>query len=219
MVELADGGTLFLDEVGLLPFNLQAKFLQLIQDKVYTPVGALKSNSVDVRIISATNLDLKEQVLKARFREDLYYRLRVIEFHMPSLRERPDAVEPLILHFLHLYNERHGVQKDMSPSARELLKRHVWSGNIRELQYMVERLVVTSASDVISSGDIPPMQNVGENEGEKTDVTDFEQAVEQYEKTLLMQTFLKHKSSYKVAAALGMTQTKASRLLRKYGIR
>ena len=100
LVETANGGTLFLDEIGTLPLNLQSKFLQLVQEKSYLPVGGVKLKTADVRIISATNLDLSKQVEDGVFREDLYYRLRVIEFHMPPLRERTDAVDPLIEHFL-----------------------------------------------------------------------------------------------------------------------
>ena len=155
LVEQADTGTLFLDEIGLLPLNLQAKFLQLIQEKTYTPIGAVKTKKVDVRIISATNLNLKKQIQEKNFREDLYYRLRVIEFYMPPLRERQDAIDSLIDYFLNLYNKKYGIRKTISQNARQLLHNSSWSGNIRELQYVIERLVVTSRENRITSYDIP----------------------------------------------------------------
>ncbi len=110
-VELANKGTLFLDEIGLLPIHLQSKFLQLIQEKTYMPVGAIKSRKVDIRIISATNLNLKKQISANKFREDLFYRLRVIEFNIPPLRERIDAIEPLIDHFINHFNNKYQIKK------------------------------------------------------------------------------------------------------------
>lgn len=221
MIELANKGTLFLDEIGLLPLNLQSKFLQLIQEKTYTPIGALKNKSVDIRIISATNLDLKAQIAEKKFREDLYYRLRVIEFHMPPLRERPDALEPLIDYFIRQFNKKYGMEKTISQQAREILKRHHWIGNIRELQYVLERLIVTSPENQITTNDLPPLSAMlpaSYTEGLKEEVN-FDAAVEQFEKNLLQKAFNEHKSSYKIANALGMTQTRASRLIRKYGIK
>ena len=219
LVEAANGGTLFLDEIGILPQNLQSKFLQLVQEKTFLPVGGVKQKSADVRIISATNLDLKKQVEEGLFREDLYYRLRVIEFYMPPLRERTDALEPLIDHFVNYYNQKYHIAKEISPNAREILKHHSWSGNVRELQYVIERVMVTSADNYIDSEDIPPLREVENAEDEHhSEEINFEQSVEAYEKKLLRQAYQKHKSSYKVADALGISQTKASRLLRKYEI-
>lgn len=221
MIELADKGTLFLDEIGLLPLSLQSKFLQLIQDKTYTPIGALKSKTVDIRIISATNLDLKTQIAEKKFREDLYYRLRVIELHMPPLSERTDALEPLITHFVKQFNKKYGMEKTISQQAVEILKQHRWNGNIRELQYVLERLFVTSPDNQITTNDLPPLSNMlTEFSGEKLQkAISFDAEVEQFEKSLLQKAFHEYKSSYKIADALGITQTRASRLLRKYGIK
>ncbi len=221
MVELANKGTLFLDEIGLLPLNLQAKFLQLVQEKTYLPVGAVKSKTVDVRIVSATNLNLETYMAEKKFREDLYYRLRVIEFYMPPLRERMDAIEPLIEYFLSLYNKKYSIEKTISTKATDLLKQHRWSGNIRELQYVIEKLFVTSADSQITSEDIPPINDEIDLKSNDPDImeTSFDESVEQYERKILGQAFSKYKSSYKVATVLGMTQSKASRLLRKYNIK
>lgn len=221
MIELADKGTLFLDEIGLLPLSLQSKFLQLIQEKTYTPIGALKSKTVDIRIISATNLDLRAQIDEKKFREDLYYRLRVIELHMLPLRERPDAAEPLIAYFIKQFNKKYGMEKTISQQAIEILKQHRWTGNIRELQYVIERLFVTSPDNQITTDDLPPLSSqlsVCPRERLQKEMN-FDAEVEQYEQSLLQKAFNEYKSSYKIAAALGMTQTRASRLLRKYGIK
>jgi TyrR family helix-turn-helix protein len=221
MIELADKGTLFLDEIGLLPLSLQSKFLQLIQEKTYTPIGALKSKTVDIRIISATNLDLRAQIDEKKFREDLYYRLRVIELHMPPLRERPDAAEPLIAYFIKQFNKKYSMEKTISQQAIEILKQHHWTGNIRELQYVLERLFVTSPDNQITTDDLPPLSSqlsVCPRERLQKEMN-FDAEVEQYEQSLLQKAFNEYKSSYKIAAALGMTQTRASRLLRKYGIK
>lgn len=217
LVETADGGTLFLDEIGTLPPHLQGKFLQLVQEKTYFPVGGIKQKRADVRIISASNQDLKKLVEEGLFREDLYYRLRVIEFYMPPLRERRDAIEPLIDYFLSHYNRCYQMTKTISPKAREVLKRYSWNGNIRELQYVIERALVTSADSCVQAEDIPPLQG-GEEPPERQEEQSFQQAVEACERKLLRRAYQKYGSSYKVAAALGLSQTKASRLLRKYHI-
>ena len=220
LVETANGGTLFLDEIGTLPLNLQSKFLQLVQEKSYLPVGGVKLKTADVRIISATNLDLSKQVEDGVFREDLYYRLRVIEFHMPPLRERTDALDPLIDHFLTYYNQKYQIAKTISIRARETLKRHSWNGNIRELQYVIERIMVTSLDGCIQPEDIPPLQSTASEESERQgEEQSFDQSMEAFERKLLRRAYQKYGSSYKVAAALGISQTKASRLLRKYDIR
>lgn len=232
-VELADGGTLFLDEIGLLPYNLQGKFLQLIQEKTYTPVGALKSKTVDVRIIAATNENLKNFIKEKKFREDLYYRLRVIEFFIPPLRERKDAIELLTKHFLEKYNTKFGKNKTITSTALSTLKAYDWPGNIRELQYVIERIIITSDSDTITSEDIPPLQDMESNIKASSETNahaeqeeaftirgmqNFDSAIAEFEKKILTKAYKEHRSSYKVADALGITQTKASRLLRKYHI-
>lgn len=222
-VELANGGTLFLDEIALLPYNLQSKFLQLIQEKTYTPVGALESKTVDVRIISATNEDLKQFIRDKKFREDLYYRLRVIELFVPPLREREDAIEKLVQTFLDKYNEKFGKNKSITSAALSALKSYNWPGNIRELQYIMERVIITSESDVITTNDIPPLKDEShENGGNEaiivSDIQNFDEATMEFERKILARAYRELGSSYRVAETLGMTQSKVSRLLRKHGI-
>lgn len=212
------------DEIGLLPYNLQSKFLQLIQEKTYTPVGALKSKTVNVRIIAATNENLKEFIKAKKFREDLYYRLRVIELFIPPLRDRADAIEPLVNFFISKYNDKFDTAKTITPTAVSMLKSYSWPGNIRELQYLIEKIIITSGRDIITTDDIPPLHDVEQKQEvpsdipQEDDTLDFEAAVSEFESKILAKYYAHYKSSYKVADALGITQTKASRLLRKYQI-
>ncbi|MGL5749463.1 MAG: sigma-54 interaction domain-containing protein [Paraclostridium sp.] len=117
LVELANGGTLFLDEIGDIPQDLQPKFLQLIQDKTFTPVGSIKSKTADIRIISATNIDLLESVSKRKFREDLYYRINVVELNIPPLRERTEDLSELIYYFWNKYSSLYNLNKNISDEA------------------------------------------------------------------------------------------------------
>ena len=140
---------------------------------------------------------------------------------MPPLRERTDALDPLIDHFLTYYNQKYQIAKTISIRARETLKCHSWNGNIRELQYVIERIMVTSLDGCIQPEDIPPLQSTASHEESERqgEEQSFDQSMEAFERKLLRRAYQKYGSSYKVAAALGISQTKASRLLRKYDIR
>jgi len=154
--EIASGGTLFLDEVGTLPNAMQAKLLRVLQDKTIERLGAEKPIPVDIRIISATNLDLKKAVEDGKFREDLYYRLNVIPIHVPALRERKEDIPLLADHFIKKYSAALG--KTISGFSQEAIKTLVsynWPGNIRELENLVERLVVLGKGSVINREDLP----------------------------------------------------------------
>ena len=156
LFERSDGGTIFLDEIGEMPLSLQAKILRVIQEKVVTPVGSQQPKEVDVRIISATNRNLQEEVAKGNFREDLYYRLNVIPLHLPPLRERKEDVPLLIEHFLALYSANMGVRtKTFSPDAKRRLYDYAYPGNVRELSNMVEYAVALSENDVIQPEELP----------------------------------------------------------------
>ncbi len=150
--QLADGGTIFLDEVGELLPELQPKLLRVLQEKEVDPVGSSKAQKVDVRVISATNIDIEKAVSEGQFREDLFYRLAVIEIHLPSLRRRPADIPLLIRYFCSkLGNDRITFDKE----SLELLSRYSWPGNVRELQNTVERLLIMRNGDNISVGDLP----------------------------------------------------------------
>jgi Nif-specific regulatory protein len=155
--EAADGGTVFLDEIGEVPLTLQSKLLRVIQDREFERVGGRRSVKVDVRIVAATNRNLEDMVARQRFREDLYYRLRVLSLPMPALRERGSAdLDQLAGHFLSGFAQRHGkpVQR-FSAAARARLHAHAWPGNIRELENCIEGAVVLCTGDTIDLPDLP----------------------------------------------------------------
>ena len=155
--EIASGGTLFLDEVSSMPLPMQAKLLRAIQEKTIERIGGAKPISVDVRIISATNIDLAQAVREKKFREDLFYRLNVIPIDIPSLRERRDDVPLLIDHFLVKYNKEFGKKvKGFSKEALDALARYDWPGNVRELENLLERMVVLWKGGNIGAEKLPP---------------------------------------------------------------
>ena len=154
--ELADTGTLFLDEVGEMPPQLQAKLLRVLQDKSFERVGGNTTLHVDVRILAATNKELKDEVDKGHFREDLYYRLNVIHIHLAPLRERVDDIPALVSHFLEKNSRSLGRPLDISPEALRLLISLPWEGNVRELENTIERAAILCNSDRIEPEDVQP---------------------------------------------------------------
>ncbi len=153
--ELADNGTLFLDEIGDMSLQTQAKVLRVIETQEFQRVGGSKNIKVDVRIISATNKDLAEEVKKGAFREDLFFRLNVIPIRVPGLRERAEDIPALVDHFLRLFAAEYGQQKkEVSAEALKALRTYSWPGNIRELKNVLERLVIMTPSRIISKVDI-----------------------------------------------------------------
>jgi DNA-binding NtrC family response regulator len=152
----ADGGTLFLDEIGELPLTLQVKLLRVLQDREITPVGEARSRTVDVRVIAATNRDLELMVREGSFRHDLYYRLDVLPIRLPALRERPEDIPVLARHFLESLNRRLGRDVSMSEEALTLLKLHAWPGNVREMENLLERLVLLNRTGTVGADDLPP---------------------------------------------------------------
>jgi two-component system NtrC family response regulator len=152
--ELADGGTLFLDEIGELAVDLQAKLLRALQEKIIEPVGSERHIEVDVRVIGATNLNIEERVREGKFREDLYYRLNVIPIRIPGLSERIDDIPILIKEFVHRMSPHDHI--DISPKLIDSLRSYSWPGNIRELENLVERMMVLRKSDQLTPRDLPP---------------------------------------------------------------
>jgi two-component system, NtrC family, response regulator len=154
--ELADGGTLFLDEVGDMPPSLQVKLLRVLQEMEFERVGGTKTLKVDVRVLSASNRNLKEDVSSGLFREDLYYRLNVIHIDVPPLRERLEDIRLLVNHFIEKYRKDEGKDKiELSPEVWQTLYAHSWPGNIRELENVIERAVVLNSDGVIELKDLP----------------------------------------------------------------
>ena len=152
----AHQGTLFLDEIGELPLGLQVKLLRVLQEGRVRPLGAARDHEVDVRVVAATVRDLRHEVAEGRFREDLYYRLNVLQLTVPPLRDRRDDVVLLVEHFIEQNNGRLGTQiRDLAPRARKLLLDYPWPGNVRELENTIERAVVLAESDIIGVSDLP----------------------------------------------------------------
>lgn len=156
LFELADRGTLFLDEVGDMSSAMQAKLLQILDDGELRRVGGTKTRKVDVRIVAASNKDLKTEVRERRFREDLLFRLNVIRLTVPRLAERREDIPALIAHFLNRFRLPDGPIKSMSPEATQILNAYSWPGNVRELANTVEGLMLLAPGDVIRAEDLPP---------------------------------------------------------------
>jgi DNA-binding NtrC family response regulator len=155
LLEEADGGTLFLDEVGDLSPATQVKILRVLQEGEFRAVGDNRDKKVDLRIVSATNKDLDKEVAKGSFREDLYYRLKVVTIHMPPLRERKDDIPLLASHFARKYSKKYEKEiKEIAPSAMHLLTLRPWKGNVRELENAIARAVAISGDDVIDEADL-----------------------------------------------------------------
>ncbi|KAF0219054.1 MAG: sigma-54 dependent DNA-binding response [Geobacteraceae bacterium] len=156
LLEEADGGTMFLDEIGDMSMAIQAKLLRVLQERDFIPVGATKPKKVDIRFVAATNKDLEREVREGRFREDLYYRLNVINITLPPLRERKEDIEPLARHFVRKYARR--MKKEFSGitgDALRLLTDYHWPGNVRELENVIERAVILARGSEITSGTLP----------------------------------------------------------------
>jgi len=172
----ADGGTLFLDEIGSMPLNLQAKLLRFLETRSFRHVGSTREIHVNVRIISATNVDLLSAVAHRVFREDLYYRLQVITLQLPPLRERPEDIEPLVAHFLRLYSLEGMEPLRISPEALELLLRYRWPGNVRELRSVIQRGQILCTDNVIRPQDLPEQIRRVESSGTQL-LSEVEQAI------------------------------------------
>ena len=212
LFEVADGGTLFLDEVGELPLTIQVKLLRAIQERVIRRVGATDDMKVDVRIIAATNRNLEEMVAKGTFRQDLFYRLNVINIRTPALRERQEDIPLLANHFLAKYNEKlNKTIASISTEAMEILKNYNYPGNVRELENMIERTVALESGSTILPESLPPMVNTpsgrkmaSSNEIEIGDSgLDLDKVMGQIEKELLI----------KAIHAAGGIKKKAAKLL------
>jgi two-component system nitrogen regulation response regulator NtrX len=155
--QLADSGTIFLDEVGDMSLKTQAKVLRVLQEQTFERVGGNETLTVDVRVIAASNKDLEEEIRKGNFREDLFYRLNVIPFEVPPLRERTEDIHALAAHFLRLFSEEYGRrEKRLAPEALDLLLKYPWPGNVRELRNVIERMVIMVSGEVIRHFDLAP---------------------------------------------------------------
>ena len=207
LFEVADGGTLFLDEVGELPHALQVKLLRALQEKTFKRVGGTSDIHVDVRILSATNRELEEDVRSGRFREDLYYRLNVIEVKLPALRERPEDIPPLLQHFIERFaNEQRKAVRDASSEVLAAFEGYAFPGNVRELENLVERAVTLTSSERIEIDSLPEsVFRRGEPEVRSRipeGGVDLESLLGDYERSLLREALERAGGVKKRAAAL-----------------
>lgn len=216
LMELADKGTVFLDEIGDISFQLQAKLLQVIQDKEFIPVGGHKKKKVDIRFIAATNRNLEKMMAEGKFREDLYYRLNVIDITLPPLRKRKEDIIPLVYYFLNKFNEEYETNKLISQKCLDQLDEYSWPGNIRQLENLIEKLVIIS-DNVIDLYDLPEtFLNKDKVKLMFNKPTSLPEAIEQTRKQMIRSSFKKHKSSRRVAKDLDISQTTATRLIKEY---
>jgi DNA-binding NtrC family response regulator len=156
-LQLAEGGTLFLDEIGDMPLAFQVKLLRVLQERQYEPLGEGTPRTADVRVIAATRRDLWSMVQRGAFREDLYYRLNVVDVKLPPLRDRPADIPLLVEHFIGVANARHGTHVDgVEPALVEALQRQRWPGNVRELGNVVERMVIFQKRGKLTPEALPP---------------------------------------------------------------
>ncbi|MFL5320404.1 MAG: sigma-54-dependent transcriptional regulator [Myxococcaceae bacterium] len=229
LFEAAHGGTLFLDEIGDVPLSTQVRLLRVLQEGEVKRVGATDSIAVDVRVVAATNVDLKAAMKEGRFREDLFYRLNVITLQLPALRDRPDDVILLATHFLHSYAGKLGKQlSGFSQDAQKLLTLYRWPGNVRELENAIERAVVLTQGDLLDVGDLPEDLKQSQKPASDTDFLTLSHLPFAQAKALTVGAFERRYLSALLercgnnitqsAIAAGMDRSNFRRLLKEHGL-
>jgi DNA-binding NtrC family response regulator len=215
--EQANGGTLFLDEIGEISLATQVKLLRVLQEREFERVGGNQTIRVDVRVIAATNRDLKEMVAAGRFREDLYYRLNVINLTLPSLRQRASDIPALAIHFLKRYAEENGKNvSTISDAALALLANHSWPGNVRELENVIERAVVLAESDALEPQHLPPEFVAASRRGGAPQIPGA--TMDEIERYAIMKTLESAGGSTgRAAETLGISVRKIQYKLQEYG--
>ncbi|HEQ3529194.1 TPA: sigma 54-interacting transcriptional regulator [Bacillus cereus] len=212
LLESAHKGTLFLDEIGEMPIEIQAKLLQVLQEKTFRPIGGRELQKVDVRIVAATNRDLSEMVKQGTFRKDLYYRLNVIPIAIPPLRERTEDILPLIYHYLQHFNKKYGRDVKLAPGTLQMFVGYPWEGNNREIENVIERIVIT-VDDVVTVEDLPlSMQEAAVEQSGQS----LYKMLEEVERNIILKAYKTYGSSYKVAEFLQISQSAATRKIKKF---
>jgi two-component system NtrC family response regulator len=222
--ELADGGTLFMDEVAEMSPALQVKLLRVLQEMEFERVGGNRTIKVDVRVVAATNRDLKEEVEAGRFREDLFYRLNVVHLHLPPLRERPEDIHMLASHFIRKFaQENVKGEVRLTPEALKVLATYAWPGNVRELENVMERAVILCAGNVITPQDLPA-ELAAQTAGGALDIdrfiplsTPLPEALEHIEEMMIRRALtLSNQVQVRAAEMLGITKSLLQYKLKKY---
>lgn len=220
MFELANHGTLLLDEVGELPRALQPKLLRALQEREIIRVGGISTIPVDVRLIAATNQDLEAMVEGGTFRRDLYYRLNLIPLHIPPLRERGDDIPLLAVHFLEKFNAKYGKKKELTDEAMQIMKECPWPGNIREMENLLERLVIIGEEHWLTAPRLMAILENGDGAALRLDPSgaSLKDMVADYEKKLLKEALTRYGTTYKTAQALNTSQPTVARKAKLYGL-
>ena len=219
LFEAANGGTVFLDEIGDLPLHMQVKLLRVLQQKRIVRVGGTETVNLDVRIIAATNKDLKQMVKEGRFREDLYYRLNVVPIKIPPLRDRKEDILPLVNHFLTVANRKYHTNKSIYSDTIDVLESYSWPGNVRELENLMENLVITTPGDIIRRENLSErLQFSTEDRGftEDTGVITLKETVERAEYMAIQKAIRQCGSIRKAAVALGVDPSTIVRKQQNY---
>ena len=216
----ADGGTLFLDEVGDMSLKTQSKVLRVLEEQRVEPLGSNRHVNVDVRVIAATNKKLEDEIGRNTFREDLFYRLNVIPFYVPPLRERTEDLPVLAAHFLNEFCEAYGKKaKDFTGPAMEVLLAYPWPGNVRELRNLVERLVIMCPSPKIEPHHLPPEIFRGASKSPQKPYESLQEARAAYERDFVLRKLEENRwNMTKAAAALGLERSHLYRKMRSLGI-
>lgn len=210
----ASGGTLFLDEIGDLSLDMQAKLLRVLQERTIEPVGSKLSKKVDVRVISATHKDIEEQIQKGLFREDLKYRLKVVDIELPPLRDRAQDIEPLVAHFTELFNQKYDFVKHFQHRTLEILKRYSWPGNIRELSSVVEKHLIECKDIVVKPEDLDLKLYEAENiQAGNITLSNFEESQNRSKLEFIYKTIEQTGSKAEAARRLGVKPTHLQYLL------
>jgi formate hydrogenlyase transcriptional activator len=217
-LELADQGSLFLDEIGDIPLELQPKLLRVLQEREFERLGSTRTKKVDIRVIAATHRDLEEMILDKQFRSDLFYRLNVVPIFLPPLRERPEDIPLLVLHFVRQFARRTGRTIDtIPPSTMDALRHYQWPGNIRELENVIERAVILSSGPAlrVSSQDLRTRVAPGHN-------ADRVQTLEEVERNHILKTLKETRWTLSgpsgAAARLGLNRSTLYFRMKKLGI-
>lgn len=219
LFEAANGGTVFLDEIGDLPLHMQVKLLRVLQQRRIVRVGGTEPVDLDVRIIAATNKNLKQMVRDGQFREDLYYRLNVVPIVIPPLRERKEDILPLVNHFLTVANRKYHTNKSIYSDTIDTLENYPWPGNVRELENLMENLVITTPGDMIRRENLSErLQTTMENSihTEDTELLTLKETVERAEYAAIQRALQKCGSVRKAAAALGVDPSTIVRKQQNY---
>jgi PAS domain S-box-containing protein len=215
LFEVADNGTIFLDEVESMPCSLQSKLLRVLQGFEITRVGGTMPRKINVRVVCATNRDLKELIKEHKFREDLYYRLNVIPIYIPPLRERNDDIIPLIKMYLNKFNRKHGRSKSISRDALKKMNSYTWPGNVRELVNLIERLVVVSHTDIITIHNLPTEFHTSANINEMCLGCTLKEYLQEIELAILRDAVKRYGNARRAAPHLGMDATTITRKLKQ----